>query len=384
MKIGVRSSLNLAVLGIATLGLGMLTGCGDNGPAPAAPAPAVTAAKNMYVIQNGETDDVETDSVLVFSATSSGATTPGSTLMLPSGYYAYSLAIGPTGKIYVGGNYNDDPSEILVFATGATGAATPIATYTGNTPGSFDYADYMTVNAKGELFVESDDESIEVYAADATSGDLPQQYITTFQTNDQWSDGIGADSAGNIYLADEDSETIVVFGAGATGAAVPLRTITGTATNSFTNLYAITADAAGNVMVANYNQADDPFEEVGATAHTSKVHLKHDPRARRQMAASVAHPHTTLPAADTGLYVFAAGASGAATPTSVISGALTTVNEPDSMGTDALDNIYYVDNEGGTVTIMKFAAGATGNVAPANSMTSSAFTGSWGDDIVAY
>lgn len=384
MKIAVRSSLNVAVLAMSTLGLGMLTGCGNNGPAPAAPPPALMAAKNVYVLQNAETNSVETDSVLVFPAGSTGATTPGSTLTLPSGYYAYSLAIGPTGKIYVGGNYDNDPSQILVFSAGATGAATPIASYTGGTPGSFDYADYMTVNANGELFVESDDESIEVYAANATAGDLPQQYITTFQTNDQFSYGIGADSAGNIYLADESSETIVVFGAGATGAAVPLRTITDTGTASFTDLYAITADAAGNVMVANYNVSDDPFQEVGATPHKSKVHLKHDPQARKAHAALKAHPRTALASADTALFMFAAGASGSVAPMSTISGATTTVNEPESLATDALDNIYYVDNEGGSPTIMMFATGATGNVAPTKSMTSSAFTGSWQDALVAY
>ncbi len=379
----VRSSLNVAGMAIAMLGLGMFTGCSNNGPAPAV-APAVTAAKNVYVMQNGQTNSVETDAVLVFPAGSTGATTPASTLMLPSGYYGYSLAIGPTGKIYVGGNYNNAPSQIMVFAAGSTGAATPIATYTGNTPGSFDYADYMTVNDKGELFVESDDESIEVYAADAASGDLPQQYITTFQTNDQFSDGIGADSAGNIYLADERSETIIVFGAGATGAAVPLRTITDTGTSSFTGLYSITADAAGNVMVANYNVSDDPFSNVGATPHASKVHLKHDPQARRQRAAAMAHPHTALASADTGLFMFAAGASGSVAPISAIMGSTTTVNEPESVSTDALDNIYYVDNEGGSPTIMMFATGATGNVAPTKSMTSTAFTGSWQDALVAY
>lgn len=381
----VRSSLNVAGLATAMLGLGMLTGCSNDGSGPAAaPAPALMAAKNVYVIQYAETNNVEADSVLVFSAGSTGATMPTGTLSMPSGYYAYSLAVGPTGKIYVGGNYDDDPSQILVFAAGATGAATPIASYTGGTPGSFDYADYMTVNDKGQLFVESDDESIEVYAADAAAGDLPQQYITTFQTSDQFSYGIGADSAGNIYLADEQTETILVFGAGATGAATPLRTITDAGTSSFSGLYAITADAAGNVMVANYNVADDPFSEVGATPRNSRVHLKHDPQMRRQRAALRAHPHTALPSASTALLMFAAGANGSVAPVSTISGATTTVNEPESMAADALDNIYYVDNEGGAPTIMMFAAGATGNVAPTKSMTSTAFTGSWQDALVAY
>jgi hypothetical protein len=382
MKIAVRNTFGFAAVAIAMLTMGTLTGC-SNGPGAPATTP-LTAAKNMYVIQPGETNSVETDSVLMFSTTATGATMPGSTLSLPSGYYAYSLAVGPTGKLYVGGEYGDDPSQILVFAAGATGAAAPIASYTGGTPGTFDYADYMTVNDKGQLFIFSDDQSIEVYAANAAAGDLPAQYITTYVTNDDWSDGIAADSVGNIYLISDNNDAINMFAAGATGNAAPAQTITGTATSSFTNLFAITADSAGNVMVANYNQADDPFGEVRATPQSSKVHLRHDPRARRLGARSAVRPHTALPPADTGLFVFAAGASGNATPTSTISGSTTTVNEPESMTCDALDNIYYMDYEGGALTIMTFAAGATGNVAPNKSITSTAFTGGYGDPLVAY
>jgi hypothetical protein len=86
-------------------------------------------------------------------------------------------------------------------------------------------------------------------------------------------------------------------------------------------------------------------------------------------------PQTTLPAAPTAIYTFAAGATGNPTPVTSITGSATTVNEPESLTLDALNNIYYVDFEGGTLTMMKFPAGTTGNVAPATSVTSTGYTG---------
>ena len=385
MKLVARASLTLAKLGIVGCLLATLTGCGSSSK-PATLTP--TAAKNMYVLESATTNSVETDSVLIFPTTASGATTPASTLTLPSGFESYSLATGPDGKIYVGGEYGDDPSEILVFPAGASGSTAPVAVYTGGTPGNFDYADFMTVNDKGQLFIFSDDESVEVYAADAVSGDLPTQYITTFVTADTFSYGIGADSAGNIYLSDIENGVIDVLAAGATGAAVPARTITGTGTGSFGYLESITADSAGDILVANYNPADDPFGEFQRTVHGPRSNRKNLRRALQSHslhAVSHSRPQDSLPAAPTAIFVFAAGASGNASPVNTISGSATTVNEPESLTTDVLNNIYYTDFEGGTLTMMKFPADATGNVAPSTSVTSSAYTGvDWVAEIAVY
>lgn len=376
MKSAIRPSLALALLSVPVSFL--VTGCGSSS--------APVAAKNMYVIQAAQTNSVETDSILVFPTTSNGASTPASTVSLPSGFYAYSVATGPKGELYVGGEAGESPAQILVFAAGATGSATPVATYTGGS-GTFDFPDFMTVNDKGQLFVMSDDGSIEGFAADAASTDAPVQYITTYQTDDAFSFGIGADSAGNIYVNEVEGGAIHVFSAGATGAATPARTITGIGANTFGFLYGITADALGNVMVANYNPADDPYEVVhhSRSIHTTaqKFHLRHDSSSLFQKAG--VHPNTPSTTAPTGLYVFAADATGAATPTSAISGSATTVNEPESMTADALNNIYYVDFEGGSLTFMSFKAGATGNVAPTTSATSTAYTSAnWLAIIAAY
>jgi hypothetical protein len=379
MKTAFRNPLALAWLALSACFAVTLTGCGST---PAAPVkPTVLPAKNMYVIQETYPGDVENDFIEVFTTTSNGATTPVSTLTLPVGYYAYSLAVGPTGKIYVGGNFDDDPSEIMVFDAGATGSATPIAVYTGGTPGTFDYADYMAVNDQGQLFIMSDDESIEVYAAGAASGDLPSQYITTYVNNDDFSYGIGADHAGNIYLTSDDNDEIDVIAAGATGNAAIARSITSTDNYSFTEVGGITADAAGDVIVANYNSDDDPFREVAPVHAHRNSHLRHNLQSHFHHTNGVPHNDGSAP---TAIFVFAAGASGAASPTSTITGSATTVNEPEDLATDALDNIYYSDYEGGTITLMMFATGATGNVAPNYSMTSTSYTDSWEYELTAF
>jgi hypothetical protein len=375
MKSAIRPSLALAFLSVPAIFLA--AGCGSSS--------TPTSAKNMYVIQAAQTNSVETDSVLVFPTTASGASTPASTVSMPSGFFAISLATGPKGELYVGGQLGEGPGEILVFAPGAKGSVSPVTTFTGGTSGTFDYPDFMTVNDKGQLFVMSDDGSIEGFAANATSTDAPTQYITTYQTNDTFSFGIGADAAGNIYVDEVDGGTINVFAAGATGAATPARTITGMENNSFGVLFGVTADADGNVMVVNFNPADDPFEGVHSsiTHANKKLHLRHDMGTAFEQAK--AHPNTAPATASTGIYSFAANASGAATPTSAISGTNTTVNEPEGMTADALNNIYYVDFEGGTLTFMSFKAGTTGNVAPTTSATSTAYNNTnWFAVIAAY
>jgi hypothetical protein len=325
-----------------------------------------------------------------FPVDGSGATTASSNLTLPSGFYAFSIAIGPTGKTYIGGEFEDAPAEIMVFAAGAIGSAKPLAVYTGQTPGTFDYPDFMTVNQAGELFVMSDDESVEVFAANANSGDLPTQYLTTLQTNDEFSYGIGADKEGNIYLTDDEHQAIDVFAAGATGNATPARVITSTSTSVFTELYGVTADGKGNVFVVNYNYNDDPFDYSPRTQARPR-HLRHDltpqfgrlkgstsPRTRAQATRP-----NSLPAASTGIFVFAVGATGTPVPLQTISGVKTTVNEPEYMVVDALDNIYYADYEGGAYTLMVFPAGTNGNEGPKNSMTSASLLGNDGPSEIA-
>jgi len=380
MKKGIHAPSVLAILIAVTVAVGTLAGCGSSTKAVTAP----TGASSVYF--TGDDANVEQGYVYGFPATKNGSAVPATTFTPPAGFYVECITFGPTGNIYVGGQPGDDVPEILVYSAGATSSSSPTATYTGGS-GTFSYPEYMAVNASGQLFVEGQNGEIAVYAANAATGATPTQYITTLDDGEYFSDGIGADSAGNIYVApNSGSQGIWVFAPGATGSAAPVRTITSTSTAAFTNLYGITADAAGNVFVVDYNNADDPFGFAPPLpmpgAHTSRFehgaahrYAEHyGAQARAQAKSLASRGPRTLPNSDSGIYEFAAGATGAAVPTLFLSGAATTIAEPDSIVVDAADNIYYADYEGGTPAIMVFAAGATGNVAPRNSISGSVMT----------
>jgi len=68
---------------------------------------------------------------------------------------------------------------------------------------------------------------------------------------------------------------------------------------------------------------------------------------------------------------FAAGANGNVAPTRDITGAATTLNNPEGVAVDSSNNIYVTNNSG---SVLVFAAGATGNVAPIRSISGSSTT----------
>jgi hypothetical protein len=374
-------SRSLFTLGAALTTFAALTGCSSG---PSAPQPA----KNLYVLNYSSSNNVESDTVLAFATTSTGTATPSATLNLPTNFDAWAVATGPDGEIYVAGEQepNSTAGEILVYPAGSTGTATPSATLTGSaTPnnGNFTYADYITVNSKGTLFVVSDDYTVESFAAGATSATSPAQYITwgvqqnsNSQTNFSDVYSIAADSTGTLYVMDYGNSTVDVFAAGATGTTAPTRTITGTASAPFSEVYEIAIDPSDNLYVANLNQADLPSEPVVQrntlpSARHLPAHLVH--------SLTRAYPRSGPPALETSIIVFAPGASGTPTPTRTLAGASTGIIYPAALAVDNAANLYYMDYyaygyQSGTTPLMVFPATATGNVAPTRTFTSTALT----------
>jgi hypothetical protein len=406
MKQFVRSVPAVLFLSVASLSLIALAGCGASGSSNTVTGP--TAAKNIYAIQTSNNGDTEQDSVLVFSASVTGTTTatPTSTLTLPSGFSGYSLAIGPQGQIYVGGDTGGDFGEILEYTAGASGSATPTVTLSGSSASTatFTYPDEMAVNSAGTLVVSSDDGTVEAFASGFTAPSAPSQYLTWGVNNfNYWGTPIGVDTAGDIFYLDSgdyfddyfgvsgSNPVIDVFAANATGATAPTRTITGTDTNPFTTLENIAVDGAGDVYVTNYNSTDDlnfppppdPSVKPGTYAANKRMQAKGPHGASHLMA----HPHDSNGAGEpTEIIEFAAGASGTPTPTKRIGGAGATPNntaivEPEALAVDAASNLYYAEANGGywldtnpSALLEVFPSSATGNVAPAASITSTSLT----------
>jgi hypothetical protein len=375
-------------LSIGSLSVMTLAGCGSSGNG----APPPTAAKNIYAIQYSynSTTYVEQDSLLVFSASATGSATPTSTLAMPSGFNANSVAVGPQGQIYVGGSQsgnNQDYGQIMEYPAGSSGSATPTVTLMGGSTGTFTNPDNMAVNAAGTLFVSSDDGTLEAFASGFTASSAPTQYLTwgvqtnptTGNENFDWTGYyLGVDTAGDIFYMDGGNEVVDVFAAGATGTTAPVRTITGTNTNSFAQLDNIAVDGAGDVYLVNYNLLDDPNETNPEGNATSK---KMQAMGRNGASRLTARPHDSGGSQEpTEIIEFAAGATGNATPTKRIGGAATNIVEPWALAVDAASNLYYADANGGYDTndplmlVEVFTSSATGNAPPAVSFSSSSYT----------
>ena len=359
MKSGamVRGTLDVVLMGVLALGLAALTGCGGintggslfGGTPPPTGALAAGGAKDIYAVQtNG---DESNESVLGFSLSGTGNVTPTSTLLPPPSLVVGSVTTDSTGQIYVGGNLNPG-YVILVYAAGASGAATPVRTITLDALGEF-YPISMTVDASGKLYVaggETEDTNggVAVFAADANGAATPLQLITNADLLEPLS--MAVDTTGQIYLSGltETKGEILVFAAGATGTPTPIHTISAPASSStqVNSFWGLAVDSQGSL----YAVLDT--ENVDSSGHLTSVSAE----IQKYLAAEIgnAAPATTIGGSSTGLG-FGAG-----------------------LRLDSAGNLY-VANEtlSGTTSsynLLGFGPSASGNVAPGLELSSSSLT----------
>jgi hypothetical protein len=404
MKQFARSVPAILCLSIGSLSLMTLAGCGSSGNGAAAGAKSVYSIEGSYDASTG----ILQESVVGFSASATGSTTPTSTLVLPNDFDAFSLVVGPQGQIYVAGfqqvgNAYITSGQILEYPAGSSGSAAPSVTLNGSpTSGAtFTFPAELAVNSAGTLFVSSWDGTLEAFASGFTSTSAPTQYLTWGMQTDPttgysnfngYGGFLGVDTAGEVFYLDPgtDSGAIDVFAAGATGATAPVRTITGTDTGVFVELKNIAVDEAGDVYVTNYNYADDPNQVSPEGNATSNRWFAMATRHASSLAA-----HSYIPEdgtqEPTEIIEFAAGATGNATPLKRIGGAATNIVEPDALAVDAASNVYYVDDQGiyytevnGEVLLEVFGPNASGNAAPTASMTSAGLTAGGAEGLAIY
>ncbi|MBV8490023.1 MAG: hypothetical protein JO199_05775, partial [Candidatus Eremiobacteraeota bacterium] len=238
------------------------------------------------------------------------------------------IAVGPDHKVYAlvcGINPSCTP-QIEVFAAGATGNVSPIATIRGSHTGLIDGEGGVAVDNQGNIFATSGtyypgQASITVYPAGSNGDVTPSQTITGSYTDLYNPSGIAVDSSHNIYIDGEYGHRITVYGAGANGNVAPIQEIKGNATQQGYDS-GMALDSAGNMYVANPSNA---------------------------------------------ILVFAAGATGNVAPIRVIKGSYTDYTQlsyPYGVAVDASNNVYASNNVQGDAYITMYASGANGNVKP--------------------
>src|SRR6266702_3008825 len=342
---------------------------------------ALDAAGNIYVANYG------VGTVTVYAPGASGNAVPTVTIGGSNTDLSYpvGIALDTTGSIYVANYYG---SSITVYAPGASGNATPSTTIAGSNTGlSWPWG--IARDAAGNLYVvnswsSSGSTSITVYAAGATGNAAPIATIAGANTGLSGPTGLAFDPAGRLYVTN-DAGSVTVYAAGASGNVAPIATIGGSSSTDNTGLnypVGIARDRAGRLYVTNPGPNTVTVFAAGASGNATPATTISTISPANQTgyptgialdpAGNVYVTNNQYRATGSGIYpsvtVYAPGAGGTAAPTRTITGAHTGMNGPVGIARDAAGNLY-VANAGNSCcglgnSITVYGAGARGDAAP--------------------
>jgi hypothetical protein len=320
--------------------------------AAAVPSAAATLAINASCSGTaGSLYVANVSNVLVFDPAASGNVAPVRAISMPSGHSALDVAVAADGTAYVAVTQNGFTPSVDVFAPCANGAVAPIRSFSDTQAGStsvvrirLDPAGNPTINFNGR---------IDTLPASSNGAVAPTRSILTGPAVT----GMGGlpalqllwgkpafDPAGNLWVSDTDRDAIKGYAPSASGSAAPFATVSGdlSAAHSCTN--GIAADSGGSLYTTSAGN--------GCSRAT----------------------YTGIAGVPPSIQVFAPG-TGEYGVARIITGAATGLTDPQTIAVDGAGNIYVVNGDAQTgfhQRVLVFAAGASGNVAPVRTITSSA------------
>lgn len=313
----------------------------------------------VYVLQNTAATSTTpaSASILEFSTSATGASTPIATITNPGVTSLALLAVDGMGNLYTTATTTTAPlvsvTSIIEYPMGSQGNAPNTRIIPANAATGLSGINGLAVDAAGDIFTTGFGSGISVFTSTATGSVAPARSIpigtqaadlTTLEA--PYSEAV--DASGNLYVANQASPDvsapaptapILVFAPAATGSVAPTRTLSGALTTlTIGSPAGIATDTAGNLYVAN-----------NAAAGSS-------------------------------ILVFAPTATGNTPPLRDITGSNTQLGCLGGIALDTEGYLYVVSTTTCTTShtaspsVLKFSTTGDGNIAPAATFTSTTWT----------
>ena len=345
---------------------------GPNAKLDGSTAIATDAQGNIYVTTAGA--DRNKDSILVFSAGSSGNASPARVVSGAATRVRYpqGVAVNEKGYIYVTTQQdtgNESGVEVLIFAPGANGNIAPVTRIDGDCDPRIWTAGPIALDADGRLYVATTElkgrKIVVLKDAYIENPSFPGSAVPPSECGNVgvadisgWGspiDGpyaLAVDPAGNMYIADPAQNSIQMFPAGANGTLKPVAKFSGD-----TGIVAPTGvalDAQGKIYVANDGVATGQPASDNVTVYPAGSNANVPPNTggsnySSPQAIAVSSDGTTYVAngSNDGISIFGPGPDGKARLRTIVNG----VDDPSGVAVDRDGNLFVVNYGGQSIKV---------------------------------
>ena len=218
------------------------------------PQGIVLDSSGSLYVSNSNGGTSQGGSVTVYPAGSSGDAAPTATITsnLTGLEDAARITVDSSGKIYVANGLSDagDYGSVTIYPAGSYGAGPPIATIAGDTTG-LTYPLGIGLDSSDNIFVLNSDNAITVYPAGSSGDVTPKATINIDGSRERFPTSMAVSPRGDIYVVNRGRPASVsVYPAGSDGDAKPIAVIAGLHTK-LASPSAVAVDHSGDIYVTD-------------------------------------------------------------------------------------------------------------------------------------
>lgn len=246
----------LLVSALASVSILTITGC--TGGFSGTTTLPISAASYLYLAQDSPNGSSTPSQILIYATGASGNLSPVNIITLPG-----SISVGPIAVDSAGNIYAATATDIREYAANAAGAATPIRLIPTNSITTLSTVTGLAVDSSGNIYALNFGVGIDVFSSTANGSVAPSRFIPigglTSLTIPLY---IAVDSIGNLFVSNFNAGaqgSVLIFGPTANGNIAPERVLNQAAKGLATDIF-------GNLYLSRFNVVTDVGSEIDVFA----------------------------------------------------------------------------------------------------------------------